>query len=146
MTHHGSSLARLLTGVLAALCFLAVPRPAGAQATPAESYVALGDSFTAGPGVLVQRLDPLGCFRSDHNYPQLVAQARRSVLRDVSCSRASTDDFFSPQGVLGGPNPPQLAALDNEVDVVTVQIGGNDIGFTEILGRCAALIPLGTPC
>ncbi|HEX2046152.1 MAG TPA: SGNH/GDSL hydrolase family protein [Acidimicrobiales bacterium] len=146
MTLGGSALARLLAVVLTVLSAVAVTAPAVAQTTTLESYVALGDSFTAGPGILVQRLDPLGCFRSDHNYPQLVARARGSALRDVSCSGASTGDLFSPQAVLGGPNPPQLAALDAGVDVVTVQVGGNDVGFTEILVRCAALLPAGTPC
>lgn len=30
--------------------------------------------------------------------------------------------------------------------MVSLQIGGNDIGFSEILQRCTALLPLGTPC
>ncbi|MGH3926352.1 MAG: SGNH/GDSL hydrolase family protein, partial [Pseudonocardiaceae bacterium] len=36
-------------------------------------YVALGDSFAAGPFILPQRTDPLGCARSTRNYPALVA-------------------------------------------------------------------------
>jgi lysophospholipase L1-like esterase len=52
----------------------------------------------------------------------------------------------APQPVLGGPNPPQLDALDTGVALVTMQIGGNDIGFSEILSRCFALLPVGTPC
>ncbi len=118
---------------------------APASAAP-DSYVALGDSFTAGPGVLLQSLDPLGCFRSDHNYPHLVAQARGSALRDRSCSGATTEDLSARQPVLGGPNPAQLDALDAGVTTVSVQIGGNDIGFMEIVARCAAILPVGTPC
>ncbi|CAA9233752.1 MAG: putative secreted hydrolase [uncultured Acidimicrobiales bacterium] len=111
-----------------------------------ESYVALGDSYTAGPGIPIQLLDPLGCFRSDHNYPHLVAAARGSALRDVSCSGAKTRDLSSPQPVYGGPNPAQLDALDDGVTTVSLQIGGNDIGFGEIVQRCTAVLPLGTPC
>jgi lysophospholipase L1-like esterase len=111
-----------------------------------ESYVAMGDSFTAGPGVLLQSLDPVGCFRSDHNYPHLVAQARGSALRDRSCSGATAQDLSAPQPVLGGPNPAQLDGLDSGVTTVSVQIGGNDIGFMEIILRCAAILPAGTPC
>ena len=110
------------------------------------TYVAVGDSFTAGPGVLNQQLDQIGCFRSDQNYPHLVARARGSVLRDPSCSGAETSDLTAPQPILGGANPPQLNSLDAGVATISVQIGGNDIGFTEILARCAAVLPLGTPC
>ena len=110
------------------------------------SYVAMGDSFTAGPGIPFQRLDPLGCFRSENNYPRLVATARGTPLRDASCSGATTQDLGAPQAVLGGPNGPQLDALDSGVTTVSLQVGGNDMGFTEILFRCAALLPIGTPC
>ncbi|HVW34926.1 MAG TPA: GDSL-type esterase/lipase family protein, partial [Acidimicrobiia bacterium] len=40
-------------------------------------------------------------------------------------------------------------ALDGSVDLVTIGIGGNDIGFAEISATCAALsvlFPLGAPC
>jgi lysophospholipase L1-like esterase len=133
--------------VLAAASFvvLAVPAPPGAAAAAAP-YVAMGDSYTAGPFIPYQLLDPLGCLRSDHNYPHLVASAVGAVLRDASCSAASTSDLASPQWVVGGPNPPQLDALDPGVGTVSIQIGGNDIGFLEILQRCASLLPLGTPC
>jgi hypothetical protein len=60
----------------------------------------MGDSYTAGPGIPNQMLDPLGGWRSDANYPHLVARARGSALRDVSCSGAETKDLGSPQPVL----------------------------------------------
>ena len=130
-----------LAGVFAAGSHL--PALAAAPGT----YVAVGDSFTAGPGVLFQDLTQLGCFRSaDHNYPHLVAQARGSTLRDRSCSGAVTSDLTSPQVILGGANPPQFDSLDASVATISMQIGGNDIGFTEILYRCAAVLPLGAPC
>ncbi|MDQ4091477.1 MAG: SGNH/GDSL hydrolase family protein [Actinomycetota bacterium] len=135
---------RLLV-VVATAVLAAGLAPAPASAAP-DSYVALGDSFTAGPGVLLQSVDPLGCFRSDHNYPHLVARARGSALRDRSCSGATTGDLSAPQPVLAGPNPAQLDALDAGVTTVSVQIGGNDIGVMEIVARCAAILPVGTPC
>ena len=139
----GSLVTRLVIAVLAVLPAAGLPAPAGA-ATP--SYVAMGDSFTAGPLIPNQLPDPIGCWRSDQNYPHFVARARGAALRDASCSGAETEDLSSPQQVLGGPNPPQLDALDAGTGVVSVQIGGNDIGFTEILSRCAAVLPVGTPC
>ena len=135
--------------VSVALAVLALAPAAPARSAPAAApapYVALGDSYTAGPFVPNQLLDPLGCLRSDHNWPHLVAAARGLPLHDVSCSGAVTEDLSTPQPILGGANPPQLNALDAGVGTVSLQIGGNDIGFSEILVRCATLLPIGTPC
>ena len=144
MTSRSTS-TRLLVTATAAILAAGLQVPAARAAVP-ESYVAMGDSFTAGPLIPIQLPDPPGCLRSDHNYPHLVARVRGSALRDRSCSGADTADLTSPQSVLGGTNPPQLDALDSGVGIVSLQIGGNDIGFSEILQRCAAVLPLGTPC
>ena len=138
-------LVRLVVALVAAVSMMVVPASRAVAAGP-EAYVALGDSFTAGPLIPVQQPNPIGCGRSDNNYPHLVARSRASALRDVSCSGAATPDLFVPQAVAGGPNPPQLDALHAGAQLVSVQIGGNDIGFVEILQRCAAVVPLGTPC
>jgi lysophospholipase L1-like esterase len=48
-----------------------------------------------------------------------------------------------------GTNPPQLNALQRGTDLVTVQIGGNDIGFSSIISTCAQLSSqdlAGDPC
>ncbi|MBL1082560.1 SGNH/GDSL hydrolase family protein [Streptomyces actinomycinicus] len=108
------------------------------------SYVALGDSYTSGPGIPAQ-VDA-GCARSDHNYPSLVA-ARGQVtgFTDVSCGGATTAEMWQPQG----GNGPQLDALGRDTDLVTVQIGGNDVGFGSVIGTCARLAaqdPSGNPC
>jgi lysophospholipase L1-like esterase len=131
--------------VVAGLAAVGLAGPAGGVTSPG-SYVAVGDSYTAGPLIPNLVPAPLGCLRSDHNYPHLVAQARGLRLRDVSCIGATTDDLFAPQPVFGGTNPPQLDALDAGVGTVSIQVGGNDIGYLEIVGRCAAVLPIGTPC
>ena len=143
-----TSLLSAIAQVLAALgALLSVGSPAAVPApATAPTYVAMGDSYTAGPLIPHQLSDPPGCLRSDHNYPRLVAEARGLSLRDRSCSGAETEDLASPQAVRGGPNPAQLDALDAAVGTVSVQIGGNDIGFHEALQACAAPLPLGTPC
>src|SRR6476659_3662650 len=95
------------------------------------NYVSLGDSYTSGPLIPVQRDDPGGCLRSTNNYPSVAA---RSVTvnehRDPSCSGAQTKDMTAPQDVEFGPNPPQFDSLDANTTVVTLGIGGNDLGFT----------------
>lgn len=134
-------------GALAALVGLAAapPAPVGSQTS---SYVALGDSFTAGPLIPTQLPDPVGCFRSDHNYPHLVATALQvTEFKDASCSGAGTEDMTSPQDVDPDPdNPPQFDRLDASTQLVTIGVGGNDIGFTEIVENCATADRSGTPC
>jgi lysophospholipase L1-like esterase len=124
-----------------------VPASAPAQ-EQVGSYVALGDSYTAGPLIPTQLDDPIGCLRSDRNYPHLVAAALRvPAFRDASCSGAGTEDMSSPQDLDSGPdNPPQLDRLDAQTRVVTIGVGGNDIGFTEIVRTCATADRSGTPC
>src|SRR5947209_814434 len=129
------------------LVVVAVPTTATvAAAAPVATFVALGDSYTAGPGIPNQLPDPPGCQRSDHDYPHLVAAALGLAVRDVSCSGAGTRDLTSPQAVSGGPNPPQLDALEAATAIVTLQIGGNDIGFAELVASCISLLPIGAPC
>jgi lysophospholipase L1-like esterase len=122
--------------------------PAAAEArTPPQSYVALGDSYTAGPLIPLQETDPLGCLRSDHNYPHLLAAALGvAEFRDPSCSGADTGDMTRPQGVTPGPNPAQFDSLDAGTQLVTLGVGGNDIGFSEIIENCGSLTPTGHPC
>jgi lysophospholipase L1-like esterase len=112
------------------------------------NYVALGDSYTAGPLIPTQRTDYPGCLRSTQNYPALVAPSVGvPVFRDASCSGAQTEDMAQPQDVDPDPdNPPQFNRLNRQTRVVTVGIGGNDIGFSEIAQNCGSATPTGTPC
>jgi lysophospholipase L1-like esterase len=134
-------------GVTVALIGFASPVEAPAGGPP-SSYVALGDSYTAGPVIATQQQDPAGCFRSDHNYPHLVAGALRvSLFRDASCSGAGTDEMTAPQDVNPGPaNPPQFDRLDDATQLVTIGIGGNDIGFEEIVRTCSTADRASRPC
>ncbi len=118
---------------------------------PGLDYVALGDSYTAGPLIPTLTGMPTGCFRSTGNYPALVAQAiRPASFTDVSCGGAATPDLTRSQSVsLNGRNIPQLQALAPDTDLVTLGIGGNDIGFIEIVNTCARLSktdPAGAAC
>lgn len=113
-----------------------------------DTYVALGDSYVAGPLIPDQSTDPTGCLRSTRNYPSLIEdQVHSARFVDVSCSGADTDDLFQAQDVTPGPpNPPQLDALDRRTKVVTLGIGGNDIGFTDIVVNCATSLPFSAGC
>ncbi|WP_320066630.1 SGNH/GDSL hydrolase family protein [Micromonospora sp. RTGN7] len=122
--------------------------PASA-AVPTGRYVALGDSYAAGS--LIPTQVDLNCLRSNRNFSSLVAaSAGSSSFVDVSCSGATTDDILNAgEGVLGIAVPAQLSAVTANTALVTVQIGGNDIGFSGIITDCAEASlssPLGSPC
>ncbi|QIG46223.1 SGNH/GDSL hydrolase family protein [Nocardioides anomalus] len=121
------------------------PATAGAVGT----YVALGDSYTAAPGVPDTDLTT-GCARSDHNYPALLAAATGAELVDVSCSGASTLSLIGVQQNGGVTLPAQFDALSEDTALVTLGIGGNDLGlFQTMVGTCAQLgagDAAGSPC
>ncbi|MFH9400952.1 SGNH/GDSL hydrolase family protein [Streptomyces sp. NPDC017638] len=140
-----AALAAVLGGCVLAGAATAPPaaaRPGGHG--PAAAYAALGDSYTSGPGIPAQ-VDA-GCARSNHNYPSVVAAERHPrTFTDVSCGGATTAEMWRAQG----GNPPQLDALDRHTGLVTVQIGGNDVGFGPIIETCARLAAqdlAGNPC
>jgi lysophospholipase L1-like esterase len=143
------TLTRLLIS-LSAVILLVTGLSATASAGTAPHYVALGDSYTSGPLIPDQTGSPAGCLRSTHNYPHLVAAALGfSSFKDVSCQGATTIDMTKSEGVPLGTNPPQLNALSATTTLVTLQIGGNDIGFAGIVINCSTLSftdPFGSPC
>jgi lysophospholipase L1-like esterase len=124
---------------------------AEAAPTTFERYVALGDSFTAGPLIPTTDL-ARGCLRSDSNYPAIVAE-RLDIpeLVDVSCGGATTRDLTGRQATTRGASvPPQLKAVTSETDLVTLGIGGNDFGlFHTLVTTCTGMggeRSTGSPC
>lgn len=145
-TRRGVALgAAALTGMVTLLGFgagTAGASPAG-HGGGGRDYVALGDSYASGP-LIPDQVDPT-CLRSSSNYPSLVAARENARLTDVSCSGATTAEMTAPQGAA----PAQLAALKRGTDLVTLSIGGNDIGFSSVIATCAGLTsadPTGAPC
>jgi hypothetical protein len=137
--------------LLALFAAVLAPIAPAARADDVLTYVALGDSFTSGPLVLPHDTTdvPQDCGQSTRNYPHLVALALGAdVFRDVSCGSAKIDHFAEPQDglPLGGTNAPQYDALDESVDLVTVGIGGNDVGFVGLAMDCVRFSPRDQPC
>ncbi len=134
---------RVRSCLLGLIAVAAGALPATAAAAP--NYVALGDSFTAGPLIPTQ-ISPLGCLKSNRNYAHLAAPSIGLPLRDPSCSGADTSDMTQTQSVEGPDNPPQFNSLAADTRVATVGIGGNDIGFSGIIEDCASPTPFGSRC
>lgn len=135
--------AAALTGMVALMGLGAGQAGASPAGHAGRDYVALGDSYASGP-LIPDQLDA-HCLRSSHNYPSLVATHEQVRLTDVSCSGATTAELTAPQGSA----PAQLDALDRGTDLVTLSIGGNDIGFSKVIATCAGVTasdPTGAPC
>lgn len=142
--------AAVLAAVALTLAPVAGSEPAQAsQTTPPAGgrYVALGDSFASSPLTGMPVGLPVGCYRTQNNYPRQVATALRvAEFADRSCGGATTDNLFEPQSVLGGGNNPQLDAVTVETTLVTLSIGGNDLGLSGLMQRCAKMINIETNC
>lgn len=119
-------LRRLLGGAAAAALLLPVLSTPTATAAPPDRVVldGLGDSYGSGVGV-----PPYGpCGRSASAYAvQLDGRLRIDLDDFVACAGATV-----PSLVAGG----QLTALDAETDLVTLSIGGNDIGWSSAVLAC----------
>jgi lysophospholipase L1-like esterase len=105
--------------------------------SPGDHYVAMGSSFAAGPGVSTSADTPANrCGRSHDNYAHQVAAQLGLLLTDVSCGGATTGHILGPWAEL----PPQLDALRPDTKLVTITIGGNDVGYIAGLfkGSCVA--------
>lgn len=94
-------------------------------------YVALGSSMAAGPGIAPKVPgSPRRAGRSERNYAHLAAHALQLELTDVTYSGATTANLLDePQH---GARP-QLETLRGDEELVTITIGGNDIGYVPAL-------------
>ncbi|MFD4002413.1 SGNH/GDSL hydrolase family protein [Streptomyces rubiginosohelvolus] len=122
----------------------AAPAPVRTDSGAPVRYVALGDSFSSGPGIPDQTDE--ACGRSSRNYPTLVAASLGAAsFTDVTCAGADTRHMTTPQGAAN----PQFDALRPDTTLVTLGIGGNDLDLAGVLTRCVLLgklAPLGAPC
>lgn len=121
--------ARAAIGGLLALALTACAqtdsRPGAMRLATGDRYVAMGSSFAAGPGVTTPADDVRRCARSTDNYPHQLARLRGLNLTDVSCSGATTAHVLGPWSQLA----PQLDAVTADTKLVTITVGGNDVGY-----------------
>jgi lysophospholipase L1-like esterase len=100
-------------------------------------YVALGSSMAAGPGIRPSAAGaPFGSGRSARNYAHLVAERANLDLVDVTFSGATTAHVLADRQRSAQP---QIEALDGSEELVTITIGGNDVGYVPLL--MAASLP-----
>lgn len=103
------------------------PGGGGGGSTSEAAYAAIGDSFAAGQGAR-SYLDTT-CYRSSKSYPKLLdAEATLQLVSFPACSGASTTEVIA-----------QASGLPT-VKVVTVTVGGNDVGFGAVMQHCFILV------
>jgi lysophospholipase L1-like esterase len=104
-------------------------------------YVAMGSSAAAGPGIPHQVPgSPRQAGRSTGNYAHRVSRALRLDLQDVSFSGATTADLLWPSAYYG--QPAQLDAVTPATRLVTLSVGGNDVGYVPRLVAASVPWPL----
>lgn len=108
-------------------------------------YVTMGSSYAAGAGIGPKQAgSPPRCDRTVNNYPSLLAKAKGLALTDVSCGGATTAHLLGAWNEL----PPQIDAVQAGTRLVTITVGGNDLGFVGVLfeGSCRAGVTGFGPC
>src|SRR5581483_7741952 len=103
-----------------------------------SAYVAMGDSYSSGQGDPPFTNDSVdGCNRSVEGYPEDLVNTDSTVYRAklafVACSGATTTDVV--EGRDG--EAPQATWLSSATQLVTMTVGGNDVGFPQIITACA---------
>jgi len=124
-SRHSRLLAMVGAACLAGLPVFAIA--ASANAASSVHYVALGDSYSSGLGAGSYFGSSGSCDRSANAYSQLWdnANAPASYV-SVACSGATTQDVLNSQ----------LAALGTGTTLVSITIGGNDVGFSSVMTTC----------
>jgi lysophospholipase L1-like esterase len=123
------SAASALVAVAAALAAAALPMlvPAQASAQSVVHYVALGDSYSSGVGAGSYIGSSGSCDRSTNAYPALWDAANQPASYvSEACSGATTATVLSSQ----------LSALSAATTLVSITIGGNDVGFSSVMETC----------
>jgi lysophospholipase L1-like esterase len=114
----------LAAAAIAVAGALSVAAPANAATI---NYVALGDSYSSGVGTGNYYSDSGSCYRSPQAYaPLWVASHIVNSFSFLACSGAKTGDVLNNQ----------LGTLNSGTSLVTISIGGNDVGFTDVVTTC----------
>jgi hypothetical protein len=99
----------------------------GAASAAGTNYVALGDSYSSGTGAGDYDPSSGSCNRSRNAYAELWAAAHAtSSFKFVACSGATTATVASGQ----------LGALSGSTTLVSMTVGGNDAGFSDVMQTC----------
>jgi lysophospholipase L1-like esterase len=136
--HANVSLTNLGTTASGDLAFSGVAFVPAANPAP---YAILGDSYSSGEGTNNYDADTNtpsnSCHRSPDAFGRVYAAGSSAFgggnVEHLACSGATTDNILTTGSV---NEPPQISELMPSTRLVTVTIGGNDVGFAGVLARC----------
>jgi lysophospholipase L1-like esterase len=119
---------------------LATQPPYDFTPTPAGiGYVALGDSYSAGEGnppfFSATEMGADTCHRSPLAYPELINADKTLNIASYdfrACSGATRHDLVFGMDT----EDSQLDHLSSSTQLVTISVGGNDVGFPDVLPQC----------
>lgn len=136
------------------------PAPTPLERATRGDYVALGDSYSSGEGgsefragtdrdkpvreLLDEHLWWPGevehnlCHRSERAYSRVIAE-RLDFAGDVefhACSGASLVELATAEEQDNVGELPQFEHLDEDTSLVTLSMGGNDVGFADVMRAC----------
>lgn len=118
----------LLPALILLVTTLGATAPASAAAI--GKYVALGDSYAVGVGTRTYDDANDACRRGPLAFSRLWATAHPATqFVEASCSGAKVADVQN-----------QIASITPDTNLVTVQVGGNDAGFVDVLVNCILTI------
>jgi lysophospholipase L1-like esterase len=131
-----------LTIIAASTAFFVIGHPFSAQNSKA-SIVALGDSVAAGEGLQTvespSKTDA-ACNRSKDAYPVVLSKETSMNLYQFACSGAKTSSgLLSTQNAAGMNLVSQIDQAQKNIygNIVTITIGANDVGWSDVLHQCA---------
>ncbi len=96
-------------------------------------YVGLGDSYASGLGSFSYLTNPSGkaapCYRGTDGYIEQVAKTEDDTLGFAACAGATISDIVTGKKA-------QIKEVGPNTNLMTLSIGGNDIGFSHVLDDC----------
>jgi len=129
---------KTLCGLVALIaCAALAPALAGATA-PRVSYVALGDSYSAGEGNSPFDGDCHRATGSDSAYPRMLPGLVDYVSAPSfhACTGAVTADVWQRRQPNRNGQRVQTTYVTHSTRLVTLTIGGNDLHFSSIVAQC----------
>jgi lysophospholipase L1-like esterase len=118
-----SRFALLVVAVSAVALTVGIP----SAAATTVNYVALGDSYSSGVGSGSYTSSSGSCLRSTLAYSQLWANSHSPTSYvSTACSGAKTTDVTASQ----------LGPLSSSTTLVSISVGGNDVGFSTVMEDC----------
>lgn len=124
-------MSRTLRAAAAAIASIAaLSASAGAAQARTLDMIIAGDSYASGVGL--GSYDSSGCLRSRGNWGEQYASRLRGEgvtvnVRNVACGGAVVQNLDA-----------QIKSITPETDLVVLTIGGNDVGFANIVLQCFA--------